>query len=192
MKKFIFIILTLFCLSCTNLFAQESDFTSNNFQKNEFYVSGGLPSGEYFAIKILAESSIIFFDAFQRVVCNEFNSTPGELPNLKKSFGVYSIGYNYYFNNHWEIGGELNYESFFGVAMLTPLVKGTFQYGWDKVKFYHSVGLGASIFPTANQAIFNYNATLFGVKVLFNQFTVFAEENMGACSSLKIGTSYKF
>lgn len=175
MKKFLLII-GLFALTVSATFAQDIDFVETgdeiNFNSNELYISCGTPS----MASIVTPLFTIMFTAGTVV------------PEISK--GTYSGGYNYYFNEHWAVGGNITYEKVSSKPSLSFQAKGTAQYGWTHFKFYHALSIGIMSIGTTCNPIFD--VIPLGMKLDYNDFNIFVETSIISTGLLKIGASYKF
>ncbi len=200
MKKLIFILLFTTALLPVS-FAEDNDSeflgtddlivstdtglenTKPDFKTNEIYATIGTPSLGGFVVGIFS----MFFQVPVMVLKGEDNIS---LP--KNTCPPITVGYNHFFlNNHLGLGVFGSYESML-VEFFTAQLKIIGQYGWKYFKFYHSLSIGAVIFPRINGVLPFMDLTLLGLKLDLKYFNIFLEASLPTTAMVKIGASVKF
>ena len=181
MKKII-IALILLGAVCANTFAQEYDVVETgeevNTKLNEVYLSVGTIS----ALQVSMDILISLFSL------GTADTSEGSLPV------GFVAGYNRYFSDNVALGGFVTYERVMGMNIFTAQGKIIGQYGWEHFKFYHAfaLGIGGVFGDSVNQAIPALDLTVVGIKVDFENFSIFSDFALGATPLLKAGASFKF
>ncbi len=179
MKKLLISLLLLGSVFA-NTFAQAYDVVEAgedyNDKANEVYFSVGTTSTLPIALTVVTFGLI----------------TMGEGESIPVTF---MGGYNHFFSDdHFGVGGFVTYERAFGCNIVTAQAEITGQYGWEHVKFFHSLSLGVGVLTNGSDPGFfpAFDLTLLGVKFNFTNFNIFVDFSLPTTSILKIGASYKF
>ncbi len=190
MKKFI-LSLGLVSLLFTSMYSQEVDKTQTKrfkagielmnsrnldyeYNKNEFYVTYGVPS-------ILC-GTISFFSIFKI-----FGAIFPE-----NYFGPLTAGYNYYLDNYNSLGIMTTFE--YIIDSLVPSVQIKYTKYFDPTPVdilvsYFSLSLGIAYFSKAHVPYLDFCN---GVKTRFKHFNIFGEISFGTTGLVKLGVAYSF
>lgn len=202
MKKNFFI-LTI-SISLIILFLSPCFASDDEFKEHEVYAGYGFYSVLYISASLLdsiAFSSVSTFAGGKHVKDNG-------------SWGPLFAGYNYYLNNNFSLGGYTSYETVrsrweysngyeeWEYSFLSLMGRVNVQYGWDAVKFYHSLTLGytraevtladsSGLSKSESTYIPGGHLALLGIK-FGTDYTFFADVGFGYLGIFNFGATYKF
>ncbi len=178
MKK-ILIALMLLGSIFANTFAQEYDVVEVgeevDFNTEEVYATAGIFSGIGMFFLIIGS------------IANSKDDKAPFIPSL-------TAGYNHYFSENFALGGVFTYENWYGINFMTLQAKVTGLYGWEHFKIYHALGAGITIIPdNGDKTVFPaIDATVLGLKLDYENWSVFIEGCFPETGFVKVGASYKF
>ncbi len=190
------LIAVFFCSMAVPLFAQEETGAVSS-PRNEIYAGYGSISAITIVGALLGALSSI--------------SSSGETTG--SMIGPVQLGYNYYFNEHFSLGllSTAEYQTFvtadsskttsilFGTVQLRPNV----QWGWEKVKIYHGLSIGALCIYSGQTTSsgqttdiswsWMFNVIPLGIKVnIVDGLNIFADCAFGSAGFVNAGLSYQF
>lgn len=208
MKKatLIFIVISIFCIDNTMVYAQDQDIVSN-----EVYIGVGVS-------KVSMQGLYEFADDFAGVFTSIFGAS---LTNSSTtSTGIFGLGYNRFISNKIKLGVSANFTRFthgqeFKFAwggtqyqkweddFMTILVRGDFHYKrTEMITMYSGIALGVCFVHTnnitnaeglhpENQTFFAYQINAFGIRV-GKTFGFFAEAGFGYNGIIQAGLNVRF
>ena len=186
MKKTILFLL-LFSVVLGNVFSEENvvieteviEHKSSDDFKNQLYFGVGTPS-------LLGLLSGTFF-----AIADAIDQTDKDEDEKEATILSMNLGYNRIFWNHLGLGGFFNYEKMGKLNLFSVQAKLSAQYGWEHFKFYHAIS-GGVLFLGDTKPLPMYDITVLGLKLDFDEVSIFLEGCFPSTGLLKIGASYNF
>ena len=190
MKKIIIALMLLGAI-CANTFAQEYDIVEAgeevNFNHNEVYLAAGLPS----FLGLFSGMFVALGEGIAQSLSGENKDGEQAKKSNESAFSI-AGGYNYYFNEHFGVGGIATYEKFSSLSLFSVQAKLTAQYGWEHFKIYQSVSGGIMVISGADKPNFIFDVTYLGLKADFENWNVFIDASIPSTGIIKAGASFKF
>ncbi len=202
MKRNIFIFTLSFIMITALLspcFAYDDEYKSH-----EVYAGYGYYSVLYLSASLVDSIAFSSLSSF----------TGGKHEKDQGSWGPIFAGYNYYLNDNFSLGGYTSYETLktrwqysngyedWEWSFLSLMGRMNVQYGWDSVKFYHSLILGytraeitledsSGLSKSESTYIPGGHIALLGLK-FGREYTFFADVGFGYLGLINFGATYKF
>ncbi len=198
MKK-LFILLGLLSFMGTSVLSAQSEIAPSesdetNPQENN---TGWELNGGYGYLSLHSVAMII-----ADVIGSIFTAPAASLSDEETEYnysdsGVFNLGLDYYFNDNLYAGitGTCQYFNAMETEILFTsfMLEGGVQYGWERFKFYHTLGAGLGLISTyKTNALFAFNLTLLGMKFqMADDFWLYLESNVGQKAFAQIGLRLK-
>ncbi|MFA8450232.1 MAG: hypothetical protein ACEPOW_06035 [Bacteroidales bacterium] len=206
MKKTLFILLTIICIS-PHINAQTNDTTATAIakHKNEFIISYGI-LGAQDILSLVYSFNTFFYDPLIF-----------EINNLNQTSGIFGITYGRFLSPKVKISGLLNFErarftvqdefgvvegNDFNLDFYTFMVRGDwFYFTQEYVSLYSGLAIGGTIISSKNNSKYNAqnkNIGLFGFQInaiglrLGYRFYALGELGFGYQGILRFGLGYRF
>lgn len=208
MKKYLLTIimaLAVFFSFSSSLFAINEYEDEGEYYYNNIYAGYGFASGPQILTAILDSFAFAFTTSL----------TGSKSIETRDVFGPVFVGADYFPVENFSVGGLFAYDSFtrrwtydngyadWHWSFISLMGRINLQWGWDYVKFYHSLMLGGARVGIDLQQSDNNNehssseytwsghVTVLGIKV-GKEFSVFADVGFGYLGLINFGASYTF